>query len=193
MALIFFLIMDPLGNLSSYSYMVEHIPLKRQRWVVVREMLIALGAMLFFFFLGETIFQQLQLSEPSLHISAGLILFMVALKIIFISPTSLRANLAKEEPFIIPLAIPLTAGPALLATIMVYSLIEKDNLAMLAAIVLAWLLTSIIYSFATPIKRLLKTNGLLACERLIGMLLIILGVQRLLAGVELFSHKYLGS
>lgn len=189
LTLILLLIMDPLGNVASYHYMVEHIPPKRQRWVAFREMLIALIAMLFFFFLGETIFQQLHLSNASLNLSAGIILFLVAIKILFLSPTSLRANLQKEEPFIIPLAIPLIAGPALLATIMLLS--REDNEVLLLAIFLAWAIASLILSFAGKIKKILGNNGLLACERLIGMVLIILAVQRFLTGIQLFREQYL--
>jgi len=189
-SLILFLIMDPIGNVGSYLSMVENIPVARQRWVACREMLIALAAMVLFFFVGETIFEQLSLSEASLHLSAGLILFLVAIKILFLSPTSLRANLPKEEPFIIPLAIPLIAGPALLAAIMLYTHIIEDSSLMLAAICTAWIAASSVLFFAARIKSLLGSSGLTACERLIGMLLIILGVQRFLIGVEHFSKQY---
>lgn len=193
MSLILFLIMDPIGNISSYLSMVEKIPERRQAWVAFREMLIALGAMLLFCLLGETIFNYLNLTEASLHFSAGIILFLVAIKILFLSPTSPRANLPKEEPFIIPLAIPLIAGPALLATIMLYAHLDKTTWNMLGAIFLAWAAASLVLAAAAPIKRIIGDNGLLACERLIGMLLIILGVQRFLIGIEEFSKQYLNS
>lgn len=192
-ALILFLIMDPVGSLNSYLHMVEKISPQRRRWVALREMLIALGTMLIFALLGESIFMQLHLSHASLNISAGIILFLIAIKILFLYPTSLRANLPQEEPFIIPLAIPLIAGPSLLATIMLYSLLIESPWAVMGAITIAWAAASLILLGAAPIKRLLGNNGLIACERLMGMLLIILGVQRILAGVELFSKQYLSS
>lgn len=193
MSLILFLIMDPIGNISSYLSMVEKIPERRQAWVAFREMFIALGAMLLFYLLGETIFNYLNLTEASLHFSAGIILFLVAIKILFLSPTSPRANLPKQEPFIIPLAIPLIAGPALLATIMLYAHLDETPWNMLGAIFLAWAAASLVLAAAAPIKRVIGDNGLLACERLIGMLLIILGVQRFLIGIEEFSKQYLNS
>lgn len=193
MSLIFFFIMDPIGNINSYMSMVEHITPRRRMWVVVREMLIALAAMMLFVLLGETIFTYLHLSEISLHLSAAIILFLVAIKILFLSPTSPRANLPKEEPFVIPLAIPLIAGPALLATIMLYALLpEIPNTTMTLAIFTAWLCSSIILLAAPKIKQVMGSNGLIACERLIGMLLIILAVQRFLIGIALFSKQYLG-
>lgn len=193
MSLILFLIMDPIGNISSYLSMVEKIPERRQAWVAFREMLIALGAMLIFCLLGETIFNYLNLSEASLHFSAGVILFLVAIKVLFLSPTSPRANLPKEEPFIIPLAIPLIAGPALLATIMLYAHLDETPWNMLGAILVSWVAASLVLAAAAPIKRTIGDNGLLACERLIGMLLIILGVQRFLIGVEEFTKQYLSN
>ena len=149
-------------------------------------MLIALAFMLGFNFLGDYIFNFLDISETTVRISSGVILFLIAIKILFTSPDSMRANLPKGEPFIFPLAIPLIAGPALLATIMLYAHLEPKPSVMIAAILMAWALTSFILFFASPIKKVLGDNGLMACERLIGMVLVLISVQRLLEGILLF-------
>jgi len=184
--LVLFLIMDPVGNLTSYLGMVNEIDPKRQHWIVIREMFIALIVMLFFNYLGEFIFDFLDLSETTVRLSSGVILFLIAIKILFTARDSPRANLPKGEPFIFPLAVPLIAGPALLATIMLYAHLEASQSIMIIAIFISWFLTSLIHYFAGPVKRVLGTNGLLACERLIGMILVLVAVQRFLEGILLF-------
>lgn len=188
--LIFFFIMDPLGNISSYLHMVKGIDPKRQRFIVMREMLLALVAMLVFNYIGEYILYGLGLSLVTVKISSGIILFLVAIKILFSSPSSLRANLPQEEPFLIPLAIPLIAGPGLLATIMLYALTEPSQWTMLTSIFIAWFISVIILLLAPRIERLLGFNGLTAAEKLMGMILVLLSLQRILEGVREFLKAY---
>jgi multiple antibiotic resistance protein len=180
------LIMDPLGNLSSYLSMVKELDPKRHYWIVFREMLIAISIMLGFNYLGEHLFNFLDLSETTVRLSSGAILFLIAIKILFTSSDSPRANLPKGEPFIFPLAVPLIAGPALLATIMLYAHLEPTQSMMIVAIFIAWILSVLIFLFSDSIKRILGINGLLACERLIGMILVLVAVQRFLEGILLF-------
>jgi multiple antibiotic resistance protein len=178
--------MDPIGNISSYLSLVKELNPKRQNWIILREMLIALLVMLAFNELGEYIFIFLHLSETTVRLSSGVILFLVAIKILFTSTDNPRMNLPEGEPFIFPLAVPLFAGPSLLATIMLYAHLEAYQSIMLSAILIAWLVSIAILLFAHPIKRLLGNNGLKACERLIGMVLVLVAVQRFLEGILLF-------
>lgn len=188
-ALVLFLIMDPVGNIISYLGLVEGLSPKRRLWVVLREMLIALAFMILFNYIGEYIFDLLSLSETTVRLSSGVILFIVAIKILFPAQDSIRANLPKGEPFIIPLAIPLIAGPSLLATIMLYAHLEPSQPLMLGAIILAWLAASAVLLLANPLQRILGKNGLMACERLMGMVLVLIAVQRFLEGILLFSSR----
>lgn len=185
-ALMLFLIMDPVGNVSAFLNMVKDIPTSQRSWIVLREMLIALVAMLVFNFIGEYIFNILHLSETTVHLSAGLILFLVALKILFPTIDSPRNNLPEGEPFVIPLAIPLIAGPSLLATIMLFAHMEPSIPLMLGAILSAWAAAVVVLLFAPQLKKYLGSNGLIACERLMGMVLILLAIQRFSEGVKLF-------
>lgn len=180
------LIMDPIGNLSSYLSLAQGLDPKRQSWIIFREMFIALAVMLFFNYLGEYIFNFLDLSETTVRLSSGVILFLIAIKILFTATDSPRANLPKGEPFIFPLAIPLITGPALMATIMLYAHLEPLQSIMIIAILIAWFLSVLIFLLASPIKRILGNNGLMACERLIGMVLVLVAVQRFLEGILLF-------
>lgn len=189
-ALVLFLIMDPIGNLSSYLSLTKDLDPKRHRTIVFREMLIALAVMIGFNYLGEFIFGILGISEITVRIASGVILFLIAIKILFTAPDSLRANLPRGEPFLFPLAIPLLVGPALMATIMLYAHLEPYQSVMLAAIFIAWLTSGLILYFSPTIKKFLGQNGLMACERLIGMVLVLLAIQRFLEGILLFWATY---
>jgi len=183
---ILFLIMDPIGNIAAFLDMVDDLPPKRVTWVVFREMLIALGFMLLFNFLGEYIFQILQLDHPTVEMASAVILFLTAIKILFPASNSLRANWPKGEPFVIPLAVPLIAGPSLLATIMMLAHLESSQPAMLIAILIAWVACVFVLLFARQLKKYLGSNGLMAGERLTGMLLVMLAVQRGMEGIQEF-------
>lgn len=188
-ALVLFLIMDPIGNISSYLKMVHGIKPKRQLKVLVREMLIALLIMIAFNYLGEVIFNLLQISEPTISLSSGVILFLIAIQILFPTLSGIRENISKGEPFIIPLAIPLIAGPSLLATIMLFAHMEQSQPVMLGAIFCAWIAALAVMLLSRPLKKLLGSNGLLACEKLIGMVLVLIAIQRFLDGVQLFAKS----
>jgi multiple antibiotic resistance protein len=183
---ILFLIMDPIGSISSFLGMVKELPESRIRWIVFREMMIALAFMLAFNFLGEFIFDILQLDKQTVDLASGAILFLTAIKILFPASNSLRANLPAGEPFVIPLAVPLIAGPSLLATIMLLAHLETSITYMLSAIFIAWFVALLVLLFAKQIQRVLGNNGLMAFERLTGMLLVMLAVQRCMVGIQEF-------
>jgi len=186
LTVVLFLIMDPIGNISSFLSLVADIPPQKQRSILLREMLIALAAMIAFYFLGEFILNVLETSMTTLRITSGIILFLVAIKILFPSVDSLRANLPVGEPFISPLAIPLIAGPSLLGTIMLFARLEPSHLSMLGAIVLSWSLAVLVLLFGARLQRLVGASGLMACERLMGLILVMLAIQRFLEGIQQF-------
>lgn len=179
-----FLIMDPIGNVQSYLTLFKDTPPVRQKRIVMREMLIALGAMLFTYSIGEYIFYFLDLSEVAVRIASGVVMFLITIKILFPDPTSLRANLPEGEPFIIPLAIPLIAGPSLLATILLFRHMEHCTSMMITAIFIAWVGACVVLILSPILNRYLGKNGLIAAERLMGMILVMLAIQRFLEGVQ---------
>ena len=188
-SLVLFLIMDPIGNVSSFLKMVRGIDPKKQSAIVLREMLIALLVMLLFNFAGEYIFHWLQVSEATVRLSSGVILFLVSVQILFPKLNGIRESVPEEEPFIIPLAIPLITGPSLLATIMLYARIVESVPVMLFAILIAWSASVAILLSSRLLFRSLGVNGLMACEKLMGMVLVLLAVQRFLDGVSQFAHE----
>lgn len=187
---IFFLLMDPFGNLNSFLSMTEGLAPSRKRLVALREMSIALAAVVLFYLIGEFVLSTLQISEPTVRITSGLILFLIALKILFPAKDSLRANLQREEPFITPFAIPLIAGPALLATSMLFGVSNIPPAHLLGAVLGAWIAATIIIIMADPIRKTLGQNGLDAVERMMGMVLILLAIQRTLEGIQAFIPMY---
>lgn len=183
LTLALFLIMDPVGSIKSFLRCLEGIPQRRRQFIILREMLIALVFMLFFSALGEYIFKLLQVSDTTVYLSSGIILFITAIGILFPKPNSPEPNKLDGEPFLVPLAVPVIAGPALLATIMLYAQTEPSPWIMIFAIFIAWGISAIILLTSRHLIRILTPNGLTACEKLMGMVLILLAVDRLLQGV----------
>ena len=183
--IILFLIMDPVGNIPAYLTLVEKFSPQRQKKILFREMLIALALMIVFAFLGEALFYILQVSDITVMLSSGAILFLTAIKILFPTSDSLRANLPQQEPFIIPLAVPLIAGPSALATIMLFSKITTLG-EMLIGITIAWISSLIVLYLAPFLQKYLRNSGLMACERLMGMILVMLAIQRFMEGIHHF-------
>lgn len=182
------LIMDPLGNLPIFMSVLKHLEPKRRRRVLMREMLIALAIMLLFLFAGEKILAFLNLRTETVSISGGIILFLIAIKMIFPSHESSSSGLpAGEEPFLVPLAIPLVAGPSLLATLMLLSHQYPNQIGHLAgALLIAWGATVVILLLSGVFLKLLGEKGVDALERLMGLILIMLATQMFLDGIRAY-------
>ncbi|MEM6161197.1 YhgN family NAAT transporter [Erwinia sp. P6884] len=182
------LIMDPLGNLPIFMSVLKHLEPKRRRIVLIREMLIALAIMLLFLFAGEKILAFLNLRTETVSISGGIILFLIAIKMIFPSQESSGSGLsAGEEPFLVPLAIPLVAGPSLLATLMLLSHQYPHQMTHLAgALLIAWGATVVILLLSGLFLKLLGEKGVNALERLMGLILIMLATQMFLDGIRAY-------
>lgn len=179
--------MDPLGNIPLFLAALRDVPPERRRLVVIREVLIALTVLVIFLFAGRIVLDALRISEPALTVSGGVILLLIALRMIF--PTADR-NLREDisgEPFIVPLAIPYVAGASAFATELLLMSREPERwLDWLTALLLAWTATAVILYFASGMARLLHQNGLIAIERLMGMVLVTVSMEMLLAGVRLY-------
>ncbi|MFI3244919.1 MAG: YhgN family NAAT transporter [Ferrimonas sp.] len=183
-AVMLFLIMDPLGNLPIFMSVLRNVDPKRRRMILIRELIIALVIMFLFLYTGEAILSFLNLRGESVSIAGGIILFLIAIKMIFPTPGGVMGHLDAQEPFIVPLAIPLIAGPSVLAALLLLS--HSDPARMLdwsLSLFSAWLVSSVILLFSGACHRLLGERGLIAVERLMGMILVMLSVQMFLDGV----------
>lgn len=181
-----FLIMDPLGNLPIFMSILKHTEPKRRRAIMIRELLIALAIMLIFLFAGEKILSFLNLRAETVSISGGIILFLIAIKMIFPGNEGNATGLpAGEEPFIVPLAIPLVAGPSLLATLMLLSHQYPHQMGhLVVALMLAWGGTVAILLQSSLFLRLLGEKGVNALERLMGLVLVMIATQMFLDGIR---------
>jgi|688.fasta_scaffold690854_1 MarC family membrane protein len=175
------LLMDGLGNIPIFLALLKQLSPRRQLAVIARELVIALIIMFFFAFCGNYVLNHLGIQNQSIQIAGGIILFIIALKMIF-SPQDEEKYKVKEEPFIVPLAVPMVAGPTVLAAIMVFSKDPEIQDVLLIAIFLAWIITTSILFLSTPISRVLGNRGILAIEKLMGLILTILAVQLFLDG-----------
>jgi MarC family membrane protein len=183
-AVLLFFVMDPLGNVPLFLAALRHVDPARSRVVIVRELLIALLVMVVFLFLGRYILELLHVSPAALTAGGGFILLLIALRMIFPSSERSLREEVREEPFVVPLAVPYTAGPGLLATELLFMTREPHRWPIwLGAVALAWLASAIILYFSSHLRTLLGERGLTAVERLMGMLLVIVGVEMLMAGV----------
>lgn len=187
-AILLFLVMDPMGNIPIFVSTLKNTPTARHRRIIRRELLIALFVLVLFMFAGQYIMQLLQISEIPLSISGGIILFIIAIRMIF--PNRMGDKQypeSKAEPLIVPLAIPLIAGPSAMASVML--LMSQDAsrwMDWLIALILAWTLSGIILLLSAPLSKLLGARGLIALERLMGMILTTVAVQMILTGISKF-------
>jgi multiple antibiotic resistance protein len=183
-----FLLMDSIGNVPLFISILKDFPPQEQKTIIRRELIIALIVIATFYFLGDFLMDLMDIKQETISISGGIILFMISIKMVFSSTPSLKENKASsyaEAPFIVPLAIPLIAGPAVLATVIVYAQQEQPLVA-LSSIAIAWAASAGVLSCASKFKKLLGNRGLLACEKLMGLLLTLMAVQMCLKGLTIY-------
>lgn len=183
-AILLLLVMDPLGNILFFLTALTPVPPERRRRVIVRELLIALAVMLLFLFLGEHAMRALGLGQPALGVAGGVILMLIALRMIFPSRERTLEEPVQHEPFIVPLAIPYVAGPSSMATVMLLMSREPQRWPeWLAAVLIAWGASVPIILAAESLRKVLGERGLVALERLLGMVLVTIAVQMLMTGI----------
>jgi MarC family membrane protein len=184
---ILLLVMDPVGNIPLFISALRQVEPARRGRVILRECLIAFAVLLLFAFLGSTILGVLGLSDSALAIAGGIILFLIALRMIFRHPEGIFGNGAGGEPFIVPLATPAIAGPAAIATVMrLVSRAPQRVLEWSLAVTVAMLVTAAVLTAAERIAKLAGEQALVAFERLAGLILTAIAVEMLLRGIEGF-------
>lgn len=187
-ALTFLLVMDPLGNVPLFLASLRNTPAERRQWVILRECLIALAVMVTFLFLGKSLLTLLHIEEAALTAAGGVILLLIAIRMVFPTPEkNLSEPVTHDEPFIVPLAVPYVAGPSLLAVIVVFVSQDSGNWAWyLGGLVISWLITTVALYFSGFLQRVVGTRALVAVERLMGMILVLLAVQMMFDGTRAF-------
>lgn len=184
------LVMDPLGNVPLFLSVLRAVPAERRRTVLVREILLAYLVLLVMLAAGQYVADYLQLRQETIAIAGGIVLFLIALRMVFPSEGGLIGEPIEGEPFLVPLAIPLLVGPSTLATVL---LLEQSGALttglLFVAVTIAWAVSGVILLGSTVLYRVLRERGLIAMERLMGMLLVMVAVQMFMDGVaEFMKH-----
>lgn len=187
-----FIILDPIGLAPIIQSLLASYSPRQRMLIIVRELLFALIILLVFLFCGNTLLKFLGLNPATLNISGGVMLFMVALGMVFpiFSTNGSPRTKRKEEPFIVPIAVPLMAGPSSLAIILVNAAQSPDMhsiMTLCGAVTTAWGLAAIVLLSSQFVLRFLGNRGTIALERLMGMLLILISVQMFLNGLSTYS------
>lgn len=187
LAIIFFIVTNPIGNSPTIIALIKDHTVRDQQKILFREAMFSMVLAIFFLFLGETFLKCLSIQPFALTTSGGILLFIVALKMIFSSRDEQRVEGAKQQdPFIVPIATPLLSGAGLLTMIMLYSKQEANNMKILSAILLAWIGVTIVLVTAPYLQILLGKRGLSALEQLMGMLLAMIAMEMIVQGSSLF-------
>lgn len=176
-----FFILNSLGSIPVFVGLLSGYPARKQRRIILRELLIALLILILFAFFGVDFLTLLGIDPCAIGIAGGTLLFLISLSMIF--PKKKELPLSQREPFIFPLAMPMVAGPGALTTVMIYSQQNHSPYMILGALILAWIPSTLILMASSNIKLVLGQKGLLACERLGGMLICLVSVQMFTSGV----------
>ena len=182
------LIIDPLGNIPVFLSVLKKVENEsRKRKILIRELAIALIVLLVFLFVGQYFLEWLNLRQEAVHIAGGIVLFLIALRMIFPTEKGVMGDLPEGEPFIVPLAVPLLAGPSTLAMLILLARSQPDRIFdWLIAVLGAWGVTSLIILSSTSFHKILGNRGLMAVEKLMGMVLVAISVQMLIDGITTY-------
>lgn len=182
------LVMDPLGNIPLFLSILSHVDAQKRRLIILRESLIAFIILTIFLFFGQYILNGMHISQPALAIAGGIILFLISIPMVF-PPNDEDRPKKVSDPFIVPLAVPMIAGPSTMTMVMLLAnQAPYTNFGLFIALFMACVATTIVLVFADNLRKLLGERVLTAMERLMGMLLTTMAVQMTLNGIEQFMH-----
>ena len=178
-----FVVMDALGTVPILLTLLKDYTPVQQRKIIIRESLIACAILLVFAFVGEFILKGLGVTPAALSVAGGLILFLIALQMV-LPRKDQKEKVLPGEPLVVPIAVPLIAGPSALAMVLLLATRhDQPILLVLVTIVIASVISAIVLLASEPLRRWLGPRGLVAVERLMGMLLITIAVQMFLTGL----------
>jgi MarC family membrane protein len=181
------LITDPIGNIPIFANALRHVSPERRPLVILREILIAFLLLLTFMFVGESFLRVMNLSELALQIGGGVILFLIALRMVFPPPEGVDAE-QMTEPLIVPLAVPAVAGPSALATVLLLVSQQPDKrLEWVGALCVTMAVSAVVLVSAERIQRVIGQRPLVAVERLMGLVLVSVAIEMLLRGIKTFA------
>jgi small neutral amino acid transporter SnatA (MarC family) len=183
-SILLLLITDPLGNIPLFVNTLKAVAPQRRSRVIVREVAIAFGLLLAFMFIGQSFMRVMSLSNVALEIGGAVVMFLIALRMIF-PPQPLDATVPATEPLIVPLAIPALAGPSALATVLLLvSQAPERRLEWVAALTVSMVVCAVVLLMAERLQRLVGERVIIAFERLMGLILVSISVEMLIRGLK---------
>jgi len=184
--LLLIIIMDPIGNVPVFLSILKNIPMERRKKIIIRELIIAFVILLFFMFVGRFVLQLLQIEQSSLGIAGGIILFIIAIRMIFPGTKPMFSHNEESEPLVVPLAIPMLAGPSAIAAVILLMAQEPSRwIEWTFVVFVASLISGIILISSEALGSKLGNRALTAIERLMGIFLIMVSVDFILDGIKL--------
>jgi len=181
------LIMDPFGNIVMFNAILGRVPAERRRRVLLREVAIAYGIIMTFLLIGAKLLAFLGLQQSSLSLAGGILLFLIAIGMVFPKSGVHFGADGDDEPFIVPLATPLIAGPSGVAFLLLIASREPGRMGeWVLALSVASLISATILTAGEYLAKLLGPRGMRAAEKLMGMLLILVAVQMIMDGISLY-------
>ena len=185
------LVLDPIGSLPIFISVMRNVTPERRARVAMRESTIAFAVLLLFMFTGQAFLSLMRLSERSLEVAGGVILLIIAMRMIFASGAEIYAADAKgREPLIFPLAVPLLAGPSAMATVLLLASRQPERLvAWVGALTVAMLFSAVVLLGADRIRRWIGSSMVSAIEKLMGLVLTAIAVEMILAGLKRYFFE----
>jgi MarC family membrane protein len=183
-------VIDPFGNVPVVNAMLAGFPPPRRRAIVLRECAIAFVILLAFMLGGKQVLDVMHLTPSALAIAGGVILFMIAIRMVFGDPEGVFGMPARGgggDPLIVPLAVPLIAGPSALATVMLMASRQPEHLGSLAAaLTVTMVFATVVLVLGDRLQQRLGERAMQAIERLMGLVLTAMAVEMLLGGIRMF-------
>lgn len=189
--LLLLLVLDPFGSLPIFISVMRNVPPERRTRVGVREVFIAFGVLALFMVGGQSFLSLMHLSERSLEVAGGVILLIIAIRMIFASGSEIYATEGQNrEPFIFPLAVPLLAGPSAMATVLLLASRQPERLMeWFGALSVAMAICGVVLLSADRLRRLLGSSMVSAIEKLMGLVLTAVAVEMILAGLKRYFFE----
>jgi MarC family membrane protein len=187
--ILLFLVTDPLGNIPLFIHQLQNFSKRRRVYIIFREICIASCVLLFFMLAGKSFLNLLHLSELSMQFAGSIIMFLIAINMIFPHHNN-KDDIPTDEPFIVPLAIPLVAGPSSIATVMLLASQSPNNMYIwVGALVLTMVCCAVILFMSDFIQDILGEKVVSAFERLMGLILVAMSVEMFLKGIRSFMQN----
>jgi MarC family membrane protein len=185
------LVLDPFGSLPIFISVLKSVPPERRRIVACREVGIAFGVLALFMVGGQAFLQLMRLSERSLEVAGGVILLIIAVRMVFAGGGEVYAKGGTgREPFIFPLAVPLLAGPSAMATVLLLASRQPESLWLwMGALTVAMLVSGVVLLAAERLRQLLGDSVVAATEKLMGLVLTAIAIEMILAGLKRYFFE----